>query len=121
MSTPKIVGSTVVVLALLAVIVVGGYQLGWWLRTQEVNRGAEIRRGSFEYQETRRDEIIRQAGTLADIDTQLTNPALTTGQTAALTAQRRAASTQLCNLAGDVIGEVTPAVDSIIREECINA
>lgn len=109
---------TILCLAVLAGVVVGGYQLGWWLREQEVNRGAEIRRGSFEYQETRRDEIVRQSGLLADLDAQLANPELTRGQRDAITAQRSALSRQLCNIAADLIGFTTPDIDQIINQEC---
>lgn len=110
--------ATILGLLVLVGIVIGGYQLGWWLREQEVNRGAEIRRGSFEYQETRRDEVVRQAGMLSDLDSQISNPDLTNEQRVSLQAQRRAAARQLCNIAADLVGETTPEVQSIITREC---
>lgn len=114
----KSIVGVLVALAVVAGIVIGGYQLGWWLREQRVNRGAEIRRGSFEYQETRRDEIVRQSGLLADIDAQLANPDLTAEQSSALRAQREAVARQLCNIAADLIGYTAPDIDQIINREC---
>lgn len=103
---------------LLGGIAVGGYQLNWWLKEESVNRTAEIRRDSFDRQETLRDELIDQADDLAGLDVQLANPTITDDQSTALNGQREAMRRQLCSLAADITGSTTPVVDQTIRENC---
>jgi hypothetical protein len=107
-----------IVAAIAVALAIGGYQLGWWLREENVNRTAEIRRDSFERQETLRDQIIAQADDLARVDVQLANPTITGDQAAALGGQRAAMSRQLCSLAADLVGDITPTVNRIIQGEC---
>lgn len=118
MNKTSIVLASILSLILLVAIAVGGYLGGWWLKEDSVNRTQNIRRGSFEYQETRRDEIVRQASNLTDLDVALANPDLTAEQKGAIRAQREAARTQLCNIASDISGNVSPDVTSIVNEEC---
>lgn len=110
--------AALLVALILAGIAVGGYQLGWWLREESVNRTAEIQRDSFERQETLRDQIVAQADDLAVLDVQLTNPSLPDETAAALQGQRIAMARQLCSLAADLVGDVTPTVADVIAEEC---
>lgn len=110
--------TTIGLVALAVTLAIGLWFGGWWIREQAVNRDAEIRRDSFEYQETRADEIVRQATVLADLDADLTAD-LTPAQAGAITAQREAARRQLCNLAADLNPQTaTPTVAQIITEEC---
>lgn len=118
MSKATIVLASILGVILLVAIAIGGYLGGWWLKEDSVNRTQNIRRGSFEYQETRRDEIVRQAATLTDLDVTLANPDLNAEQKGAIRAQREAARTQLCNIASDISGDVSPDVASIVNEEC---
>jgi hypothetical protein len=112
-----------VVLALIGALVLGGvafggYHLRWWLREEAVNRTAEIQRDSFERQETLRDQVVAQAADLAALDVQLANPSLPDETAAALEGQRIAMARQLCSLAADLVGDVTPTVADVIAEEC---
>lgn len=110
--------STVTLAALAVAAVVALFLGGWWLREYAVNRDAEIRRDSFEYQETRADEIVRQSAVLAGLDADLAGH-VTAEQRGALTAQREAARRQLCNIATDLNPQTaTPTVAQIITEEC---
>lgn len=102
----------------LGILAVGAYQLGWWIKEDSVNRTAEIRRDSFERQETLRDELVDQADDIARVDVQLTNPTLPDETGAALRGQRAAMVRQLCSLAADITGDTTPTIDRIIAEEC---
>ena len=118
MSTTKNFLAGVAALLVVIGIIVGGYLGGWWLREDAVNREGDIRRNQFEVQETARDEVIRQATDIAMIDVDLANPELSDQQRAALEGQKRAMITQLCNVASDITGSVTPAVDSVLNQYC---
>lgn len=109
------------------VVIVGGlvaaafvlmYLLNWWIFEDSVNREAEIRRDQFEIQETARDELVRQSVDLSELDVQIANPDLTDQQRAALEGQRTAIVRQICNVASDISGSVTPVVDEIITTNC---
>lgn len=99
-------------------VIVGGYLLGWWLEEDSVNRQGEIRRDSFEVQETARDEVLRQWAEIEKINVDMADPDTSDELRAALLAQRSAAISQLCNVASDISGSVTPAVDKVIAENC---
>lgn len=102
----------------VAALLVGLYLGTWWLREDSVNRDAEIRRDSFERQETLRDELLDQAADLGDLDVQLANPSLSDDQRDALRGQREAMRRQLCSLAADITGDLTPTIDNTIRGNC---
>lgn len=48
----------------LAVIIFGGWQLGWWFRAQNVNRSAAINRSSLAFQQAKVDELTRKQADL---------------------------------------------------------
>lgn len=66
---------TIVGLILLAAIVVGGYQLGWWLKQNAVNRNAKINRTSYEVQQTYREEVLKDMQQVSTDDSEIANPA----------------------------------------------
>ncbi len=118
METAKSVFVTIAGLVIVVAIVIGGYLLGWWLKGDAINREGEIRRDSFEVQETARDEILRQSVLIEQIEVDIANPEISDAQLKALTGQRKAAEVQLCNVASDITGSVTPAVDRVITRYC---
>lgn len=101
---------------LLLVAGFGAYQLGWIIKEDSVNRNAEINRGSFEFQQSLRDEIVDQSADLARLDTQIEQA--TDDQRPVLVAQRNAMREQLCSLAADLTGELSAVHVSIIGKEC---
>lgn len=106
--------------AFLAIAVFGTAMLFlslWWFKWR-VNAEGEIRRDSFTFQETAREQVVDFGGDLAAIDTQLTEPSLTAQQKAALTAQRKAIVDQMCVIAADITGETSVIVGNLIAEEC---
>lgn len=102
-STVKAVGGTVAGLALATGVVLGGWEAGWWFTTQNANRDAHVRRSTYGYQQTLRDQITKGIGDVTDMDRQI---AQAKGDDATkLTAQRRAIANQVCNEAEQVTGD----------------
>ncbi len=48
----------VVTLVLIIAVVVGGYQLGWWLKEDSVNRNAQINQDSYNRQNALVEQIL---------------------------------------------------------------
>ncbi len=88
----------------------------WWFSIR-VNAEGEIRRDSFNFQETAREQVVDLNADLAAIDVQLAEP-VTDGQAAALKAQRVALADQLCDIAADITGDTSLIVTNIITGEC---
>lgn len=101
-----------------AIALVGLFFLGWWMFEYRINREGEIRRDSFNFQETAREQVVDFNVDLATIDAQLAEPSITDTQAKALTAQRAAIADQLCDVAADITGETSHVVAGIIAEEC---
>lgn len=58
MSKPGIALTILVVLLLVVGLAVGGWQLGWWLREESVQRSAEIRQTTFGRQNALVEQIL---------------------------------------------------------------
>lgn len=65
---------SIVALLLVVGVIVGGYQLNWWLRGQEVNRSAKINRTSYEVQQTNREVVLKDMQKVATDDRQIADP-----------------------------------------------
>jgi hypothetical protein len=48
----------------IAVLTFGGWEVGWWFNTQNTNRTAHLYRSSYGNQQTLRDQITAQIGTV---------------------------------------------------------
>jgi hypothetical protein len=109
----------------LAGIVVAGFialivaltALGWWYHAYSVNREARIQRGSFNFQTTAQEQVVKLAADIATVDAQVADPTLSADQKAALRAQRKAIAANLCSTAGRIT-QPEPAVAAIIGKEC---
>lgn len=106
------------VIAIGAVVVVGGYNLGWWLREDATNRSAEIRNDSFARQSALQAELIDLNRDIANINVQITtaNP----DQARVLGAQRQAIVVQFCDAYGQITDSVNipQSVISLATQEC---
>lgn len=117
-STVKAVGGTVAGLALATGVILGGWEAGWWFTTQNANRDAHVRRSTYGYQQTLRDQIVKGIGDVTDLDRQVAQ-ATGDGKTT-LTAQRRAVANQVCAQAAQVTGDPLPADQaSWVQDNCV--
>lgn len=106
MSRSSIVLVTVVSLLILAGIVVGGYQLDWWLRGQEVNRTARINQDSYGRQNALVEQVLDD---IKDAET----PGIPAGQRVAIVAQ-------ICDSAAKLTGAIPlpPTAQLFVTKEC---
>ena len=107
-----------VTVAVVAAVAAGLFMLNWWVFEFGINKEAEIRRGSFNYQETARERVVDLNAELTRIDVQLAEPSVTDAQSSTLAAQRTAVATSLCETAADITGTTSVLVSTIITKEC---
>ncbi len=119
-STTVVVLAVILGLVILAGVIVGGYQLGWWLRKNEVNRSAKINRQSYEVQQTYREKALDDITGVRELDAQIADPAY-----ASDVPQLRAARVALIRETCDAISRLTtsgagvdPDVQSFHDQEC---
>ena len=114
------VGLTIGVLALaavIAVVVLGGWWVGWWFKGQNVNRESHMLRNSYANQQTLRDQITQNIGNVLAIGTDI---AATSGdEQQALKAQRVAVVNIVCGDAEQVTGDpLAPDQASFVAANC---
>lgn len=91
------VGGVLLSLALIAGIVIGGWQLGWWLKTQTVNRNAHLYIHSFGAQVGHVQDIQNDMDGINNIKVELTQVAVASDTYSALKGQQRALTQDACN------------------------
>jgi hypothetical protein len=101
---------------LLAAVVLGGWQVGWWFKSQNINREAKITRHSFGYQQTYREQVTRGIGDVLAISSQIASAP--DSQVVSLKAQRAAILAQTCSQAAQIVGDYTPDQEAFISTNC---
>lgn len=101
-TTPLIVLGVI----LLAVVSVGGYLLGWWIKEDSTNRTSRIKQQSYARQEALVDQILDDIAEAQD-------PAIPD-------AQRAAIVSQICASAAKVTGSIALPITAttFIAQEC---
>lgn len=100
------VTAALLALALLAALAVGGWQLGWWLKSESVNRNAKIQQDSYGRQNALVEQILDDVAEAQD-------PNLPASQRAAIT-------DQVCDSAAKLTGSIqlTAGAASFIAANC---
>jgi len=109
-------------LALIAAIVLGGWQAGWWFKTQNTNREARLYQHQYGRQTALRDEVSRKLGSITDLTAQLADPSLGPDQVAALGAQRLAIGRVVCQDAEQInkVTDLPPDQQQFVSLNCTN-
>lgn len=119
-STVGAIVGVVVVIALLAGLVFGGWALGWWFRGENANREAHVIRQGYSNQQTLREEVTRKIGDVQTISVQIAqlgSTDLTTTQP--LHAQRKAIVNIVCKDAEQITGDPLPTdQDQFVTANC---
>lgn len=118
MKSLSVVLGVLLAILLLALLAVGGWQLGWWLKEESTNRTTGIANESLARQQARLDEVLDKAETIADIDVQVV--LVTPEQAKPILAQRAAVVEQFCDAYGGLTGRLTipTSIDVLASEEC---
>lgn len=111
------VGYTIVALVVFAGIIFGGWEAGWWFRTANTNRADVLYTQSHAAQNAAKHELSQQITELANVDSQIANPATAGDQRTGLTAQRMAILNQACETAGSIT-HPTPTHEAWRTQNC---
>lgn len=105
---------------IIAIVVFGGWQLGWWFHGQNVNRAASQQQHAYARQVSLRDNISAKLGTVNDITVQLADPAIAKAQTAALKAQRLAVVRIVCQDTAQLnqVSDLAPDQQTFVAANC---
>ncbi len=120
MNNPWRTAVAVIVGLVLAIgVLAGGYQLGWWLKEDRVNRTTDIANDSVARQSALQDELITLNQEIADIEVQIGNAG--PDQAQRLRAQVDAMQEQFCTAFGKFnhTMEIPTGVSIRAQEECI--
>lgn len=114
---PAMIGMGVGAVAIGAGVIFGGWEAGWWFKTQNTNRQAHMIRSGYSNQQTLLDQITLKLGDVTSLDSQIAaNPS----NVMQLKAQRRAIATIVCADAEQVEGDSLPT-DQVawISDNCV--
>lgn len=114
------VGATILVVALVVGLAVGGWSLYWFAFRSSENHTSNILRDSYEAQTTLRTELGRKVDDIDALAVQVADPSVTGAQHQALVAQRTNAIDQACEMYGRVAhpSDLTPSVQAFADQEC---
>ena len=115
----KAVGAVLLVLALGAAILVGGWLGGWWLKEESVNRNSQINNDSYARQTALTEEIVDLHTQIADLDVRAAGDVTPEQKTLILT-QRASLVNNLCSAFDQTTGTATLPTDiyTFTAQEC---
>jgi hypothetical protein len=108
-----LIAGAVIVVAVLCWIL---YLAGWWIFSDSTRRGGEVRRETFEFQQSTIDHAQNNITEIKGIDLQI-NDALDQHRSD-LIDQRRAMIAQTCQLIAQVYGPLPTDVQAFHDETC---
>lgn len=93
-----VIGVITLCLVVLGGIIFGGWEAGWWFRTADTNREAQVYQQSYGVQTSIGDALSRQITDISKIDVQLADPATSPDQKQMLQAQKQHEVDDACNM-----------------------
>jgi hypothetical protein len=95
-------------IVLLAALVLGGWQAGWWFRSQDATRQAELTQNGYSNQVTLRQQVTAQFATVETVTAQIAAAGNDTSLITALQAQRAGIAGIVCADAAQISGSPLP-------------
>jgi hypothetical protein len=112
-------GTALGALAVVALVVLGGWRAGWWFAGQNANRQAHIIREGYSNQQTLREQITQQIANVDSIGVQIAQSAGDQAEVSALESQRIAVVNIACGDAAEVTGDPLPSSQARwVRSNC---
>jgi hypothetical protein len=111
------IGAVVGAILLVGGIVVGGYQLGWWLKANNTNRQQHIDRKNYGSQLAYQTKLESTITDVASIDVQLDSPNTPASEKAGLQGQRTAIVRQGCS-AANLLTDIPSADAARVSSNC---
>lgn len=102
-------GVALVALVLLAGLIVGGWQAGWWFAAHNATRQAELIQNGYSNQTTLRSQVTQQYASVTAITTQIAAVKGDPAEVSALEDQRAAVAGIVCSDAAQITGTPLPA------------
>lgn len=101
-------GTALAGLAVIALVILGGWRAHWWFAGQNANRQAHIIRQGYSNQQTLREQITQQIENVGSVSVQIAQSAGDAAEVQALKSQRIAIVNVACQDASEVTGDPLP-------------
>ena len=108
-----------IVAALLAALILGGWQAGWWFQQQDVNRQTKIIQNSDSNQVTLVQQLDTQIGNVSTATVQMDGVARGSQQWEDLHAQRLGFARLACMDAGQITIHVPASQSAWVSRNCL--
>lgn len=106
-------------LALIAGVVIGGWQLGWWFKAQNTNRTTNIQRHSNQYVTSYITAVDQDIDSIRSIDVQMADPSYTPAQKSGLQGERIAIVNDACHKANLIpANDVPQDIATFMSTDC---
>lgn len=109
MTTVKLAALALLGLVVLAAIVLGGWQAGWWFTTQNTSRQGQVFQASYGAQTADIQQAENLASEVASIRAEIASTSIPAAEATQLQAQASAETTQACNLIAEITSLPVPA------------
>ena len=116
MTTVKLAALALLGLVILAALILGGWQAGWWFTTQNTSRQGQVFQASYGAQtadiqqaENLASEIASIRAEIASIRAEIASTSIPAAEATQLQAQATAETTQACNLIAEITSLPVPA------------
>jgi len=112
------IGAVAAAAVVVTGIVVGGWQLGWWMKAAATNRNAHIYQHSYGAQSAFVQQLSQAVRDVADVDVQIADPHTPASELPALRDQRAAIIEQACDTAARVTSPLPDPLASFVASNC---
>lgn len=112
----RVVGGVLLAAVAVAGIGFGGYEAGWWFKTNNVNRSAQINLNSLGSQESKITEVTKKLESLSSLKALDKAPDTTAEQIAANKVQEKAIENSIC----DSWVKITPSYRASMDTDMVN-
>lgn len=104
--------------AVVAGVVIGGWQLGWWAKQYSVNRNAHIYQTGYGAQSAYQEELQNLIVQIDGVQVQISEPSTPPSEVSALESQKQAMVNQGCGIAAKLTSAPPNNLQQFISQNC---